>query len=869
MILSPPTRAKTTPAALLALLFLAPVAHAAPAPVPAGGVHITPQTRNASAAKLALPLARGGRSLLPIVISARASDSTKSVASELSEYLGRIAGAKFEVKSGDGASGIVLGTIQEFPTPALSQALAIRNSFDGREAYAIRPQPSRLLLLGATDLGASHAAYRLLDELGCRWFFPSPRWEVVPRNSSLSFGRDITDRPSVLSRSIWYAWGVFNDGGHPRGKSAGQDYADWKRRNHMAESFGVNAGHALFAVIDLNKAEFDKHPEYYALTGGKRQGPQIELGNPAVRQMVVDYALKYFRDNPRADMVSLDPADGGGYSESPESLKLGTPGDAIFGMANEVARALRKAYPNERKMAGLYAYNWHSDPPPFEMEPNVYIQLTMAFNGGKMTLPELLEAWPKKAKNLGFYAYFSTWLWDQDRWPGGQAASKHSIKGMFEAWDKANRQSGAFATSVSAESGNNWGPHGRGYYLANALMWNPQANAEAILDDFYQKSFGAGARAMKAYYEMADASPPMSPGVLGALFRRVDEASKATAKSADVQARLDDIKNYLRYEYLNYRMAREGNAAKKAAMEQEVFALVYRTRYSYMNHWEGLRQNSIGEDQNAGAPKPWKVESPVTHAESQRGFEEGLAYFPDLKVPAEQKFSDDLVAVNMGGQGGQPVATSQYYQEGSLYALLSLRGEPLKIKVQAGDTYGGLRHVYKITDARGKVLKTGKPNPKELVEFEFAVPAPGLYYLDFHDNGAYSEVFLAAEQVAALPLRDRGLRAMRAVPEMFFYVPRGVRQIEYYFKREPWQFGGAHQISDPSGRVVREVDVDGDYVSVPVPPGMDGKAWKIGGPSFGLGRFKFFNVPNYFSPSSAQMLVPREVARKDGLVALK
>lgn len=860
----PPPRSHTKPrlSALLALLWLAPVAHAAPA----SGVHITPQTRNYAASKTALPLARGGKALLPIVISARASDSTKAVASELSEYLKRISGASFEVKAGDGNSGIVLGTIKEFPTPTLDQALSIYHSFDGREAYAIRARPGRLLLLGATDLGASHAAYRLLSELGCRWFFPNPNWEIVPSLASLSFGRDITDRPAFLSRNIWYAWGVFSDGGHPRGKSAAQDYADWKRRNGMAESFVVNAGHALFAVIDGNKAEFDKHPEYYALTGGKRQGPQIELGNPAVRQMVVDYALKYLSDNPQADMVSLDPADGGGYSESPESLKLGTPGDAIFGMANEVARALQKAYPNQRKMVGLYAYNWHSDPPPFVLEPNVYIQLTMAFNGGKMSLPELLEAWPSKARNLGFYAYFSTWLWDHDRWPGGQAASRKSLKGMFEAWSKANAASGAFATSVSAESGNNWGPHGRGYYLANALMWNPQADADALLDDFYQKSFGSGARAMKAYYEMADASPPMSPGVLGALFRRVDEASRATASSPEVQNRLDDIKNYLRYEYLSYRMEREGDAAKKAAMEQEVFALVYRTRYSYMDHWEALRQNSIREDQSPAAPKPWKIEAPVTHAETQKGFEEGLAYFPDLKVPSEQKFSADLVAVNLGGQ---PVATSQYYQEGSLYALLSLHGEPLKIKVQAGDTYGGLRHVYKITDASGKVLKSGKPAPKELVEFSFPVPAPGLYYLDFHDNGAYSEVFLAADQPAALPLRDRGFRAMRAVPEMYFYVPRGTRQIEYYFKREPWQFGGAHQITDPGGRVAKEVDVDGDYVSVPVPDGMDGKAWKIGGPSFGLGRFIFFNVPNYLSPSPAMMLVPREVARKDGLKILQ
>ncbi len=833
----------------------------------AQGVHITPLTRNSTPSKTTLPLTREGKALLAIVLSEKASPSTRMVAAELAGYLKRISGAAFEVKTGDGSKGIVLGNIHEFPTPVLDKALTVYNGSDGKEAYAIRTGPNRLLLLGATDLGASHAAYRLLQEMGCRWFFPNPNWEVVPHQQNLTFSRDVTDRPAFLSRNIWYAWGLFNDNGHPQGRSATQDYQDWKRRNCMAESFVVNAGHALFTVIDQNKAEFDRHPEYYALTGGKRQGPQIELGNPAVRRMVVKYALGFFKEHPEADMVSLDPADGGGYSESSESLKLGTPGDAIFGMANEAARAVEQSYPGRHKMVGLYAYNWHSDPPPFALEPNVYIQLTMAFAGGKLTTPELLEAWPKKVRNLGFYDYFSTWLWDYDRWPGGRASSKNALVGTFAAWTKANAQSGAFATSVSAESGNNWGPHGRGYYLACRLMWNPQADAESLLDDFYIRSFGAGAGAMKHYYEMADSPPPISPGVLGALFRRVEEAAKATQDRPDVQRRLDDIKNYLRYEYLNYRMAREGDAAKKAAMQQEVFTLVYRTRYAYMDHWEALRQNGIREDQlPPTTPKPWKVDRPVSHAETEKAFKEGLVFFPDLKVPTERKFSTDLVAVNLGGR---PIATSQLYQEGSLYAYLSLHGEPLKIKVQAGDAYGGLRHIYKITDAQGRTLKTGKPQPKEMVEFSFAVPAPGLYYLDFHDNGAYSEVFLVADQHVALPVRDRGFRAMHPVTPMYFYVPKGTRQIEYYYKREPWQYGGAHRVMDPEGRVVKEVDVDGDYVFVPVPTGMDGKAWSLGGPSFGLGRFLFFNVPNYLSPSPAALLLPREVAQKDRLEILK
>src|SRR5436190_23662708 len=84
------------------------------------------------------PLAEGGKALQPIVISANASDATKAVAAELADYLGRMSGAKFEVKAGDGSRGIVLGTLAEFPDAAMNAPLEIRNGYDGREAYVIR-----------------------------------------------------------------------------------------------------------------------------------------------------------------------------------------------------------------------------------------------------------------------------------------------------------------------------------------------------------------------------------------------------------------------------------------------------------------------------------------------------------------------------------------------------------------------------------------------------------------------------------------------------------------------------------------------------------------------------------------------------------
>lgn len=78
------------------------------------------------------------------------------------------------------------------------------------EGYAIRSEADRLLLLGSTDLGASHAAFRFLESQGCRWFFPAKEWEVAPSRPALTVQVNESDRPALLARRIWYGDGTFD-----------------------------------------------------------------------------------------------------------------------------------------------------------------------------------------------------------------------------------------------------------------------------------------------------------------------------------------------------------------------------------------------------------------------------------------------------------------------------------------------------------------------------------------------------------------------------------------------------------------------------------------------------------------------------------
>jgi hypothetical protein len=833
----------------------------------------------ASAAPSELLLATGGQATMPIVLSPHASAATKAVANELAEYLKRITDAPFEVQTGDGKSGIVLGTLAEFPNPTLDKPLEIRNGYDGKEAFAIRTEPKRVLLIGATDLGASHAAYRFLERLGCRWFFPAKEWQVVPRQSTLRVSVEDADRPVFLSRRIWYAYGIFTEvkNYHRADAHAKADYENWARHNLMAASFLISTGHAWDAIVRSNKAAFDAHPEYWALIEGQRKpGAKLELGNPAVRKMIVDYALNFFKKYPDRDMVSIEPSDGGGWSESPESKALGTVSDQLFGMANEVARALQKEFPG--KMVGLLAYNYHTDPPSFDLEPNVYVQRATSFVHSQYSSQERMKLWAQRAKRIGFYDYFSVWLWDYDMPPGGRANNMEYLRTRIPEYARYG------ATSLDAESSNNWGLHGRGYYIANKLMWNPNADVDALLADFYGKAFGPAASAMKRYYERLDAggapsemrtdqddkatSGFNSENLLAQAFRDVQEASTLAKDLPDVQARLDQIKWYLRYVQLRWEMERASDAATKKALTLSILTQVFRTRYAYMNHWAAIYYSwksrvmkEFNEPSWSAAdpsPKPWvKNDTPPSHEETEAMFQEGLKRFIVEKV-VQQEYSPELAAVQFSGATMGETYFS--YQGPATHALFSARGEPLECEITVAQR-AKPPATYALCDSSGNEITTGTVAPDGNVHrLQFTVPHVGTYLLSFNDNNASWTVRGAAEKAFAIALQRNQLLNRHGAKPLYFYVPRGTRELIYFWA------GGAHDVCGPDGQLVRHVTQSGAFIHVPVTPGADGKVWSFR--KMMLRNLWFFNAPNLLAASPGILLVPRDLAAKDGLLTV-
>jgi hypothetical protein len=798
---------------------------------------------------------------LPIVISPKASPHCREVAQELAQYLDRITGGKFVIQTGDGLHGIVLGTLAEFPCAELAEGLRARNAYDGKEAYAIRTEAQRLLLIGATEMGVSHAAFRLLEDLGCRWFFPAREWEVVPSKPTLSAELNVTDRPALLARRIWWGYGFFDQ------DRCRKDYQAWSRHNRMASSLEISCGHAWQTIIAAHQKTFDEHPEYLALVDGKRQGPQLCVSNPEVRKLVAQDALGQFRRQPQRDMVSLETSDGGGHCQCDACQRLGSISDRVFGLANEVARVVAEKYPG--KMVGLYAYNDHCEPPSFPLEPNVYVQSTAGFIRGKYTFKELMDLWPKRCRNMGFYDYLSVWLWDWDMPPGGRGANLAYLRQQIP------RYVACHATSVDCESGNNWGVHGLVYYVVNRLMWNPGADVDALVADFLQQAFGPAAEPMRRYYGLLDPAgePLLSRDLLARALRDLAEASKLAAARPDVVARLDHLKQYQHYVRLRWEYDRANDKGHRRDVALAILTHVYRNRYSYMNHWEAIRQQwtpVVAKEFDRPSwsfcdpspEKPWKVESPCSHEETERLFQEDMAYFQPQPVE-EKAFSSALLPG--GFRSDKPAMASQQFQGPARYALYSQSGEPLELTIRTG-VIAWYRDrpaaAYTISDAAGKEIASGRLfQDGQEHRLAIKVTGPGLYWLDFDDQAAgWGITMLAGRPVSLAVERSLHPAHMGHMQRMYFYVPKGTKEIQYYWEGPP------HEVNGPDGKRLASITSRGEFIRVAVPAGSAGQVWSF--TKLCLGRLWFFNLPNYLAASPEALLVPHDVAAKDGLPVL-
>lgn len=796
-------------------------------------------------------LAADGKALLPIMISPQAAGETRAVADELAGYLSKISGAKFEVKTGDGASGIVVGTALDFPGLLVPDA-----GMAARENYLLRAEKDRLLIIGQTQQAVGHAVWDVLHRLGFRQFLPGPTWEIVPHTPKLSLEVNISESPDYHSRRIWPGYGYL--------KERAEVCEQWNRRNRATSGIALVSGHSYEGFMHRHESELAQHPEYLALVAGKRQAPKLCTANAELRRLFIDDALSQFTKNPELDSISCDPSDGGGWCECSDCAKIGSATDRALFLANEVAAAVNAKYPD--RLIGMYAYNEHSPPPAIAAHPQVVISVATGFITGGFTVDQLLAGWKAKAKTLGIREYYSVHPWDHDL-PG---AARGGNIGYLRSTIPHFYESGA--RFMSAEASDNAGPNGLGYYLAARMLWDVNAakNLDAYIADFLDKSFGSAQAPMAKFYTLLDGTKrqTMSDDLIGRMFRLLGEAEALTTDAA-IRARLDELTLYTRYVelYLDYSSA--AGAERQSAFEQ-LFRFAWRIRHTGMVHVVGLWRDlpkrdtavalpTLGKYSDPDATNPWKSDERFTADQIASFIREGIMNRKLLDFEAVS-FSNKLVPATALKLPQVPKGNAGLYLRGvrDFWTWIDLAPATISLTGTAGLIYPGRGpakvELYPLAEAELKSVAHLEIAPDKTAHtLEMKTHFTGLHRIEVSDstqgtliawkNGTPMTLVSSQEQPAKLFGRWH----------LYFYVPKGTKVIGGFS-------GGSGLLLNPAQKPVHQFSEKPGYFNIPVPEGEDGQLWSF---KNSAGNRLLMTVPPCLARDASELLLPGEVVEKD------
>ena len=380
------------------------------------------------------------------------------------------------------------------------------------------------LLGGWGARGTNRAAIAFAEEFcGVRFFIPTPEGEFVPQAKDVSV-------PGKLDKTFVPAF-AYMDGRRPY-------------RTGRAESFAHNTGtgggiraeracsHTLPMFVSADKY-FDKHPEYFALIGGKRRKDRhLCTSNPEVRQILLREIRRKLDEG--FDWCILGQQDGyqpcqcpkcesmDNYRQGPhpwqgpagvkytyETLRK-NPCERLHVVFKEIIDECRKSHPDKTiQMLCYFPTRWPSR--KFDKYgDNVIAELCDPLD------PKVIAAWRGKVRGLSAYL-----LWGDATMPMGMDV--HITPRELSEAIRFLRDNGFVGMRQFMGDGN-WGLQGPVCYMLGKLVGNPDLDHTALLEEYCLGVYGSKAgKTMIEFFNLLysrheDVLPPL--GTRGA--RRPD-----------------------------------------------------------------------------------------------------------------------------------------------------------------------------------------------------------------------------------------------------------------------------------------------------------------------------------------------------------
>ena len=402
----------------------------------------------------------------------------------------------------------------------------------------------------ATWFGVAHF---LEKHCGVRWFWPGEEGVYYEETDDLSVGdMDEVNAPRVIMREIRSLWqGTWILRGFPKelltevnyndplmhkvdyGKPAPmvRDYRIWERRMRLGVGGVIKASHADGAII---REYYKTRPDFFAMNvDGKRPSPDEEpdpnlklcVSKEELAQIQIERGRKLFqaKRSHSVEVITFDVGfqDSGGWCwceeckalDPPEQSKRWYPvaykkgktviqkkirhaylSDRYVTYWNRIAKGLEKEFPD--KLIGGLIYGAVGPPPvKARAHPNIIVPYTGAsslrqynpLSGVKRSLDGWFKAGLRNfywRPNLMFFDYFGLpFYYAED---GGELV-KYLVQNGAKGFD--------FDTWM-----NHFATDGVNIHVILRLMWNPDLDVKALIQEYCDKCYGRGGKHVHDYF---------------------------------------------------------------------------------------------------------------------------------------------------------------------------------------------------------------------------------------------------------------------------------------------------------------------------------------------------------------------------------
>ncbi len=444
-----------------------------------------------------------GISKYQIVVSSAAAEYEFLAAEELQKYIERISDVYIPVINDNlpvAPFEIILGKSSRLDD------FDIKIDLDklGDDGFVIMTVGNKLIIAGGNEMGTLYGVYTFLEEyLGCRKY--SEDVTVVPKMKTITIG-SIDDKqiPDFTYREMHFV-----------GARRSELYRNWHKLD-LKE--GKNEwGMFVHTFDDLVPPEkyFESHPEYFSYLNIQRiPDGQLCLSNPDVYKIVVAGLRERMKEKPEALYWSVSQNDTYKACECDECKKLYEKYGDYSGAYVWFLNKLAKQFPD--KVVSTLAYQFtRSAPTGIKPDSNVNIMFCsiecnrskpLATDPSSASFRRDAENWGKLTDNIFMWDYIvqfrsliSPFPNLRVLQPNLQYFRDQNMKMMFQ------QGSGGLKSEF----------YELRQYLDAKLLWNPDADVDAIIDDFVNGYYGPAGKSIRQYIDKMHNALEESDGYLG------------------------------------------------------------------------------------------------------------------------------------------------------------------------------------------------------------------------------------------------------------------------------------------------------------------------------------------------------------------